>query len=112
MHRARSSCAGHSTRPSVLLPSARVMLPGIDMSSAFHRLALIGCLTTLPLAACPSGGGQAEPVHPPVLLSGARPQFRYPERPAAGRVLDIQIEVSVDPTGHPDANTLRVTGLG
>ena len=83
--------------------------------SRLHRLALAGLLAAVPLSSCASRRGEspgAAAVRPPVLLPGARPQLRYPERPQSGRVLDIQIEVAVDLTGQPEFATLRVTGLG
>jgi len=50
-------------------------------------------------------------VTPPKLLSGLRPDLRFP-RLGPGRAVDIRVEVQIDANGRPDVETLRITGDG
>ena len=64
-------------------------------------------------AACSGNTRPSTPhVEPPELVRQTRPDLRTPTGTRQGLVLDIRLEVMVDPTGRPDMSTFRLTGLG
>jgi hypothetical protein len=82
-----------------------------NANGVMHRTLRVALVMLL--VACSGNTRSSTPhVEPPELVRNTRPELRTPTGTRQGLVLDIRLEVMVDPTGRADMSTFRLTGLG